>query len=691
MPTSKSTSTVRLLILHDSKDQAEKLISELRNFGYVTRAHLIEDEVDLLDAIGHGAWDIMLARPETDDIGAYAAMRHLQAKEKDIPTLILSDDGDSETIVEGLKNGARDVVPINELERLKFVFQRELTSSNERKARRHTEIRLREVEKRCSLLLDSSRDAISYIHDGMHIYANDAYIELFGHTDLDDLEGMPIMDMIASQDKDQFKQFLRDYQNDGKQSELNCYTLHSDGSEIKSHMFFSNALYDGESCIQVILRVEQGDAELEEKLKEISFQDLLTGLGNKKFFLDQLDQAIAKNSESHEESCLLYISPDHFSEIKSSLGIGNSDLLLADLAVQLKDLVGDNTTLSRFSEDVFTVILPGNKEDGSKKANEIIKTVGDHIFEAGEHTKQLTVCVGLTVINENAPLDDELISRAHSAMEEARKNDSGSVGIYSPPEIVEDKGSASILDQLEESLNENKLVPLYQPIINLRGESTELYEVLIRMKDADGGLVTAGQLLAEAEKAGLSGKIDRWVVLQAIKDLSQQHEQGKKTRLFINLTRASIEDKTFLPWLSVAFKASRLPADSIIWQMTENDINSTLKDAKQFTKSLEEIHCQVAINRFGCALNPFSTLKHLNVTYLKLEPSFIEELSNEENKEALKEIITMSHAQGKLVIIPFVENAAILSTLWQIGTNFVQGHYLQPPMEEMNYDFSEDE
>jgi len=157
MPTSKSTSTVRLLILHDSKDQAEKLISELRNFGYVTRAHLIEDEVDLLDVIGHAAWDIMLARPETDDIGAYAAMRHIQAKEKDIPTLILSDDGDPETIVEGLKNGARDVVPINEIERLKYVFQRELASSNERKARRYTEIRLREAEKRCSLLLDSSR------------------------------------------------------------------------------------------------------------------------------------------------------------------------------------------------------------------------------------------------------------------------------------------------------------------------------------------------------------------------------------------------------------------------------------------------------------------------------------------------------------------------------------------------------
>ena len=691
MATSKSTNTVRLLILHDSKDQAEMLINELRNFGYATRAHLVEDEVDLLDALGHGAWDIMLARPETDDIGAYAAIRHIQAKDKDIPAIILSDDGDCETVTEGLKNGARDVVPINESERLKFVFQRELASSNERKSRRLTEIRLREAEKRCSLLLASSRDAIAYVHEGMHIYANDAYIELFGHTDVDDLEGMPIMDMIASQDKDEFKQFLRDYQNNRDKSDLNCYTTHMDGSEIKSHMFFSDALYDGEPCIQIVLRVESGDAELEEKLKEISSQDLLTGLGNKEFFLGQLDQYISVNTEEHQASSLLYISPNHFHDLKSSLGIGNTDLLLADLATLLKGLLDDNETLSRFSDDVFSVILPCNEDEAFTKATDIVKTITEHIFEAGSQTQQLTVHIGLAVINENSPLSDELISRAHGAMEDARNENNKCVSIFTPQIIEEDTDELSTFDQIKIALEKEKLVLLYQPIINLRGESTELYEVLIRMKDNNGELITAGKLLGEAEKAGISGKIDRWVVLQSIKELSKQHEQGKKIRLFINLTRASIEDKTFLPWLSVAFKASRLPADSIIWQMTENVINSTLKEAKQFTKSLEEIHCQVSINRFGCALNPFNTLKHLNVSYLKLEPSFIEALSNEENKETLKEIITTSHAQGKLVIIPFVENASILSTLWQIGTNFVQGHYLQPPMEEMNYDFSEDE
>ncbi|MBV1870663.1 MAG: GGDEF domain-containing response regulator [Gammaproteobacteria bacterium] len=691
MATSKSTNTVRLLILHDSKDEAELLISELRNFGYVTRAHLIEDEVDLLDALGVGAWDILLARPTTDDIGAYAAIKHIQAKDKDIPTIILSDDGDGETITEGLKNGARDVVPVTELERLKIVFQRELTSSNERKTRRLAEIRLREVEKRCALLLHSSRDAISYVHEGMHIYANDAYIELFGHNDVDDLEGMPIMDMIAPQDKEEFKQFLRDYQKNQEKTDLTCYTLHVDGSEIKSQMFFSDALYDGEPCIQIVLRVDVGDAELEEKLREISSQDLLTGLGNKEFFIEKLDQCISNNTEKHQTSSLLYISPAHFGDLKSSLGIGNTDLLLAGLATLIRGLLDENETLSRFSEDVFTVILPCDEEEATSKSLLIVKTISEHIFEVGSETQQLTVRVGVAIINENCPLGNELISCAHGAMEEAGNEGGNGVSVFKPQEVIVESEVVSIAEQVKRCLDEEKLVLLYQPIINLRGESTELYEVLIRMRDHNEELVTAGQLLGEAEKAGMGGKIDRWVVLQAIKELSKQHEEGKSTRLFINLTRASIEDKTFLPWLSVAFKASRLPADSIIWQMTENVISSTLKEAKQFTKSLEEIHCQVSISRFGCALNPFNALKHLNVTYLKLEPSFIEELSNEENKEALKELITTSHAQGKLVIIPFVENAAILSTLWQIGTNFVQGHYLQPPMNKMNYDFSEDE
>ena len=189
----------------------------------------------------------------------------------------------------------------------------------------------------------------------------------------------------------------------------------------------------------------------------------------------------------------------------------------------------------------------------------------------------------------------------------------------------------------------------------------------------------------------MSEKIDRWVILQSIKLLSDHRSNGHDTKLIINITGESLKDQTLLPWLSVALKAARIPYDAIGFQFSESDATTYLKQAKEFTRGLRELHCKVSISRFGCALNPFNTLKHLEVDYLKVDGSFMKEIASEESKEALKEMVAAAHAQGKLTIAPFVESAAILSTLWQIGVNYIQGYYLQAPTEQMNYDFSSDE
>ena len=689
MPITESTSTVRVLMLHDSKDQAEALINDIRNLGYATRAHLIEDEVDLLNALNQSTWDIMLARPETDDISAYSAIKHIQAKDKDIPTLILTDSNDSEAITKGLRYGAQDVVPVGENERLRLIFQRELVNSNERKKRRSIEIKLHETEKRCNLLLDSSRDAITYIHDGMHIYANEAYIELFGYQDKEDLEGMPIMDMIASRDKEQFKHMLRDYRDFDGPAELTCYGLRLDEAEIKAHMIFSTAFYDNEPCTQIILRVDRGNAELEAKLKAISTQDLLTGLGNRSYFSEQLDQIITANAENNRSSSLLYICLDAFGDLKSTLGLSKADMVITDIAHHLTQHFENNNTLSRYSDDVFTVIISGSTDEANNQAEPMVRNIAEHIYQAEGESTQVTVSTGIAIISDQAPKGEKLISRAYKAMSEVRSNGGNGVKLHIPQQNTPNPENIPLTDQLKQAIDNKQLSLLFQPVIDLRGSNSELYEALVRMKGEQGKTISAGDLLAAADSK-LCEKIDRWVILKSIKLLTEQREAGHKTRLFINLTRASVQDKTFLPWLSVAFKAARLSTDAVIFQITENDITSTLKEARLLTKSLQEIHCQVAINRFGCSLNPFNSLKHLNVEYLKIDPSFSKDLSSNESKEALKEIVATAHSQGKLTIIPYVENATILSTLWQIGANYVQGHYLQAPMESMNYDFSDD-
>lgn len=683
---------IRLLILHDSQDEAEQLINELRNFGHATRAHQIEDEEDLLDVLNGGVWDLFLSRPETKQINVSTVLTHLKKLNKDIPLIILSDDNDSETITSGLQAGAQDVVPAKERERLKLVVTRELNNLYDRRLRHKSEQALAEVDKRCTLLLDSSRDAITYVHDGMHIYANDAYVEMFGYENRDDIEGLPIMDMIAALDKDKFKEFLRNYNQDDQTADLACHGVTTANEEIHLKMNFSPASYDGEPCTQIILRLDKGNEELEAKLKELSSQDVNTGLFNRTYFIDKLDQCIAGIGKSNSASALSYIHLDDFNKIKTSIGIGGTDQLTKQIADLLKKVAPEPDMASRFSDDTFALLqAKASKEKATQLAEKVRQALEVNIFKIGNMTLQLTASIGIALIekNDTPPNSSALIARAHEASNQAwEKTQGNSIALYIKQEHAEE---ADLTFRIEKALNDGTLKLLFQPVISMRGETQELYEVLLRMQDDEGNLVSAGEFLATADQAGFSEKIDRWVIIEATKVLAKHVAEGHDTRLFINLTVKSLQNQEFLPWLEKVFKAADIPTHSVIFQLSENDINSYLDHAKTFNGALKKLHSSIAISRFGAANSPFNTLKHVQPEFLKLHPQFIDNLEEEGKKETLKEFIQYAHKFELQTIIPFVESAALLSTLWPIGAHYVQGHYLQSPAEKMDYEFSEEQ
>ena len=135
---------------------------------------------------------------------------------------------------------------------------------------------------------------------------------------------------------------------------------------------------------------------------------------------------------------------------------------------------------------------------------------------------------------------------------------------------------------------------------------------------------------------------------------------------------------------------SSLSGDSLIFQIREGDANNFMKQAREFAKAVHQLHSKVSISQFGCALNPFNTLKHIDVDYVKIDGSFTEEIQkSNEAKAEVTEMVKSLQSAGKLTIVPLVENAGVLATLWQAGVNYIQGYYLQAPVPEMNYDFGD--
>jgi len=209
------------------------------------------------------------------------------------------------------------------------------------------------------------------------------------------------------------------------------------------------------------------------------------------------------------------------------------------------------------------------------------------------------------------------------------------------------------------------------------------------MLDDDDKLISPTHFLPTAENLNLGVKIDRWVILESIKYLREHLKKAENTQQFINLSVSSLCDETLLPWLKVAFDASNIDPSRIIFQAKEMDVVQHLTAAKGFIEQANSMGVEFCISNFGCALEPMSTLKHINAKHIKLDGSFSQELQDSpENIDALESIIKELHELEKITTIPLVENASILSKLWQLGIHCIQGHYLQEPAAEMNYEFS---
>lgn len=692
----KKNTTVHLLILDPSQNDAESMVSLLRNSGKATRAHRITSEEDLEETLKSGHWDLLLARDDVEqEFGPDGALAMIRRMDKDIPFVLLNREFDHERAVAIMKAGGQDTVPFANTDQLVLVVNRELAALEDRRRRRTLESHLRESEQRCQLLLESSKDAIAYINDGMHIYANQSYMEFLGYDDIDDLICIPVLDTLTPESANKYKEFMKAFGSGEEESKtLECAARRSDDQELSVNMTVSAATYDGELCTQIVLQPEHNDAELEEKLRQISSQDLLTGLYNRQYLMDALGKTIATAGKDNETGALAYVSIDSFMAMKSQVGIAGSDLVLGDLANLLREQAPEGYTLARLSDDAFCLLShPCAEKDMAEACETICKKVEDHLFDINGRTVQITLSIGVAAITENAPKAPDVMGRAHTASSELKKKEDHESGngvlVYNPAdfESMDDSNSA---DVIQKALDENRFRLLFQPIINLRGEGEEHYEAFVRMLDKDEQEVSPYDFLPPVGPSDMAIKIDRWVILQTIKQLASHRSRGHDTRLFLSVTAETLDDKTFTPWLSVALKAARLPGSSLIFQIREGDANNYLKQAKDFAKAVHELHSKVSISQFGCALNPFNTLKHIDVDYVKIDGSFTEEIQKKsEAKDEVNEMIKSLQSAGKLTIVPLVENAGVLATLWQAGVNYIQGYYLQAPVPEMNYDFGD--
>jgi len=688
--------TLRLLILHSSADNTEDIIKTLKGAGTPTRPQLIATLEDFKDLIKNQVWDLVLAAENLSDGNFSDVLAHIRDSDKDIPLIVLINEYDEEIIVEALESNAADAIVYNQHQHIVFAIRRELNNLYHRRAKRSAESFLKETEKRCQLLLENSRDAIAYVHDGMHIYANKAYVELFGYESGEDLEGMPMVDLVGKQDLANFKDYLRSYSKGEKISnDLKFHGVKADGDQIDAMMQLSTASYDGERCTQIIIRRDDSEGKatlLAEQLKAATSIDTLTGLPNRLRLEENLEETLIIARRDKVQSALLYMAIDNLPHITANAGIVGTDNVVVDLAKQLEKLI-PNTFLARFSDSVFSVILRDTNIEAAKQiAEKVCQSVFERLFDIpNSKTVQTSLSIGIAMIGETAPDTPELLSRAVNASEKvklATKGVGNGVNVYNPAENAAANDSA-LRELLVEALEQNKFKLLFQPLFDVEDETAQFYEVFVRLPLADGKVMVPDEFLDVAQRYQLGSKIDRWVLINACKRLKEHLARHPHSRLLLNLTAESLQDASLPELITKLTKAIDPKGNPLVIQFSENDVVTYLKQAKEHTAILRANGIAVSITNFGCTLNPTNTLKHVEAEYIKLDRSFTQDLTQETNLDNTKQMATELNGLNKRVIVSYVENAATVSKLWTMGVRYLQGYYLQPPSENMVYESGE--
>jgi len=691
----KQDNIIRLIVIEESANEAEVILNSLRKARYPIRPRHVEDDEDLQDALTEQEWDLIIAVPQVGDFTVGQVCEMVNSAKQDIPVIVLVSKLEGKIMAELLKAGGKVVIPSGNDACLQMVVGRELENLTLRRQHKHLEQLYKESQKQNKMLLETSKDAIAYVHDGMHTYANPSYLKMFDYSSVEDLEGLPIMDLLAKEDRNKFKDFMRDFMTDQKdeESQIELEGLKSNNKRFGLAMEIGHAIYEGERCLQVIMRDRTQSQDLELKLKELSRRDQLTGLFNRQYFMELLEKALAKAMETHTRSVLLYITLDNFDSIKQRVGLGDIDPVIQNISKVLKGIC-EGGILARLGEDVFSFLLNDkDKEYANELAEKICKTIESTVTEVGQSV--MTTCsIGIEIVFASTITSQEILSDALAACKIVMDRGGNGFEVYKAVMKSDEVGKLKPSDltrMVETAIEENRLSLRFQPIISLRGDTQEIYEVFLRMVDAVGNQVPTGEVFETAEKANLSVKLDKWVMKESIKILVEQHKKGHKTHFFIKLSDQAIKDADVLLSLKKLLKATQLPGERVIIELSESTAITQIKMAQAFIKQLQASECKSALEHFGTGLNYATTLKHLPVDYVKIDSSFSKGLSaNPENQQAVQNIVKTARELGKLTIAESVEDANSLAILWTSEVDFAQGHYFQEPLDAPEYDFSEE-
>lgn len=683
----------RLLVVEDQQDTSDLI---KRVLATPFDIEVADDGVAGLEAWKRGRHDLVLLDVMLPRLSGRDILMEIQNIDPEQPVVIMTAHTTIEQAEELMLLGAVDFLPKPfRAEQLRKVcdiaiHREDFLVSNAQFAARAQSLQERELAYRHLYqthhqLLDDLQTVVMEVDERFVIqFLNRAWETLMGFSIGASL-GRPIDDFVAADDIPQWipakERMRRALQLEEPCPDLELCLRNKQRLKLWVQMKVSKSTANNKSRLTICLDNITERRAAQEQLKYLAMHDSLTGLYNRHYFENALEQLSADSIRNHRQHGLVYIDLDHFKVVNDTFGHQKGDEVLREMAQLLRRRIRKPDILCRLGGDEFAVLLHDvTSLQADDFARDMQHIVSEFSFQAHGQRINLGCSIGLTMINGETQKAEEHLMRADIALYVAKGRGRNLIHEYNPDDSESDelRHRLNVSQKVRHAISENRLLLYFQPIFDVNAGEVSYYEALVRLKTIDGEIIPPSEFIPALEASGEMHLLDRRIIQLALLTLKQYPQLN---HIAINLSAQAFKDESLVPIIMENLQITGVNPARITFELTESASLFNLRITQRVISELHRLGCSFSVDDFGSGFSSFAYLKDLPADYIKLDGSFIQNLHKDNVDQTLvRSIIQVVQALGKKAVAEYVENEEILTILKSMGIDFVQGYHIGHPM-----------
>jgi multidomain signaling protein FimX len=675
------TTAVPVIVLSKHEDNAETINRVLRNSGRAAHVTRLDDAGDLAEKLSGGGCELVVVFADESENLLVTATAVVDAAGLDLPVISCRESIDEDGIARDIGSGAQDAASLQRVDRLTAVLERALRSGRLSQALKSAIRQASSYREQLRNVVASTADAFAHVAEGIILDSNPAWAKLFGVEDESELTGLTFMDLFSPEDQPAIKGALvACAQGRWPPQGIRATGITRHDKPVALQLELESASFDEEPCVRarVPARAKDDEQALAARLEAALRLDSGTGLYGRRHLLERLEARLRDDLPPGVQA-LVILRLDDAARVQGQVGARGFEVVMAGLADLLRDSVQARDLYGRFSSTEFAVLASrGTRRDLKAWVQSVLAKVGRTLFETGGKSVSLSLSAGIAVTDRKGVDLDAVCAEAVDVLGRVLELGPGQVGMSRSDE---DSVKTDELDQLwvkriKRALIENRFRLADQPIASLTGEDRDLHDLFVRMIDEQGDEVLPSQFMLAAERSHVVKNIDRWVIGAAFSFCLARPQ----STVFVRLSRETMLDTMLPAWLETCRKNTKLPEGAIVFQVSEENAASHLKQTLEMANRLHKIGFGFSVEGFTASPASARLLEHLPIDYLKIDGSLMQGLAADGPlQERVRAIVHSASGRQVKTIAERVEDANTMAVLWQIGVHYIQGYQIREP------------